>query len=200
MYIWLRHLLVALIAVLALPASVLGQVVPPQPPPWADPAVFLSGLGWVLLRTFATFVLIFLIGLASIRVVDLLTPGVREISMVRGNPLATGIFAAGFFIYLAFGFIGSMASPLPIGTETGVATLNVNPLLLIAYKLVTLLAAVLLSYLFAAIYYRVLAKIEPFGLDLDDVDKEPLAVAAYLFGYLVFLGAAVYVALMLPAV
>jgi hypothetical protein len=46
----------------------------------------------------------------------------------------------------------------------------------------------------------VLAKIEPFGLDLDDVDKEPLAVAAYLFGYLVFLGAAVYVALMLPAV
>ena len=41
----------------------------------------------MLLRTFATFVLIFVIGLASIRVVDLLSPSVREISMVRGNPL-----------------------------------------------------------------------------------------------------------------
>ena len=160
----------------------------------------MSGLGWVLLRTFATFIVVFVMGLVSIRVVDVLTPGVREISQVKGNPLATGIFAAGFFIFLAFGFIGSMASPIPIGMETGVATLNVNPLLLIAYKLTTLLAAVLLSYLFAAVYYRVLARIEPFGLDLDDVDKEPLAVAAYLFGYLVFLGAAVYVALMLPAV
>ena len=187
-------------AILVLPTPAFAQVVPPVEPPWADPAVFLSGLGWVLLRTFATFIVVFVMGLVSIRVVDVLTPGVREISQVRGNPLATGIFAAGFFIFLAFGFIGSMASPIPIGMETGVATLNVNPLLLIAYKLTTLLAAVLLSYLFAAVYYRVLARIEPFGLDLDDVDKEPLAVAAYLFGYLVFLGAAVYVALMLPAV
>jgi hypothetical protein len=177
-----------------------AQIEPPfTPPTWLDPLAFLSSLGWVLLRTFLTFLLVFFLGVVSIRVVDWLTPGVSEINKIRGSPLATGIFAAGFFIYLAMGFIASMTSPLPIGTETGVVTLNVNPLVLIAYKLVTLLAAVILSYLFAAIYYRVLAKIEPFGLNLDDVDKEPLAVAAYVFGYLVFLGAAVYVALMLPA-
>ncbi|MEM2000915.1 MAG: hypothetical protein QXO30_07790, partial [Candidatus Caldarchaeum sp.] len=127
-------------------------------------------------------------------------PGIREIQVIRGNSLATGVFAAGFFVYLSMGFVASMASPLPIGLETGVATLNVNPAVLIAYKLITLFAAVLLSYVFAIIYYRILAKIEPFGLDLDDVDKEPLAVGVYLFGYFVFLGAVIYVALMLPAV
>ncbi|MCS6784143.1 MAG: hypothetical protein NZ581_02970 [Candidatus Caldarchaeum sp.] len=178
----------------------LAQIQPPPPPAWADPLVFLTGLGWVLLRTFLTFLVVFLIGLASIRVVDYITPGIREISLIRGNPVATGAFAAGFFIYLALGFVASMASPLPIGVETGVATLAVNPAVLIAYKLITLLAAVLLTYVFAAVYYRVLAKIEPFGLDLDDVDKEPIAVGVYLFGYLIFLGAAVYVALMLPTV
>jgi len=178
-----------------------AQIEPPiTPPTWLDPLAFLSSLVWVLLRTFLTFLLVFFLGVVSIRVVDFLTPGVSEINKIRGSPLATGIFAAGFFIYLAMGFIASMTSPLPIGTETGVATLNVNPLVLIAYKLITLLAAVILSYLFAAIYYRILAKIEPFGLDLDDVDKEPLAVAAYVFGYLLFLGAAVYVALMLPSI
>lgn len=178
----------------------LSQIEPPQPPAWADPLVFLTGLGWVLLRTFATFLVVFLVGLVSIRVVDYITPGIRELSLIKGNPIATGAFAAGFFVYLAMGFIASMSSPLPIGVETGVATLAVNPAVLVAYKLVTLLAAVLLSYLFAIIYYRILAKIEPFGLDLDDVDKEPLAVGVYLFGYMIFLGAVVYVALMLPAV
>ncbi|MEM0441283.1 MAG: hypothetical protein QXF45_06970 [Candidatus Caldarchaeum sp.] len=178
----------------------LAQIEPPPPPPWADPIVFLTGLGWVLLRTFGTFLLVFVIGLVSVRVIDLITPGIREIQVIRGNALATGAFAAGFFVYLAFGFIASMASPLPIGVETGVVTLSVNPLVIVAYKLITLFAAVLLSYIFAIIYYRILAKIEPFGLDLDDVDKEPLAVGVYLFGYLVFLGAVVYVALMLPVV
>ncbi|MCS7137414.1 MAG: hypothetical protein RMK31_00215 [Candidatus Caldarchaeum sp.] len=173
---------------------------PPPPPAWADPFVFLTGLGWVLLRTFATFVLVFVIGLVSIKVVDLITPGIRELSLVRSSPLAVGVFAAGFFVYLAMGFIASMTSPLPIGVETGVATLGISPAVLLAYKLVKLLAAVLLSYLFAAIYYRVLARLEPFGLDLDDVDKDPLGVGVYLLGYMIFLGAVVYVALTLPTV
>lgn len=173
---------------------------PPLPPVWSEPLAFLSGLGWVLLRTFLTFVLVFIIGLASVRVVDWITPGVREVSKIRGNPLATGIFAAGFFIYLALGIVASMTSPLPLGVETGVATLNVNPFVLIIYKLITLLAAVLLSYLFATIFYRILANWEPFGIDLDDVDKEPVAVGTYFFGYFIFLGAVVYVALLLPVV
>lgn len=177
----------------------LAQIVPPQPPPWLDPSVYLSNLGWVLLRTFLTFLLAFFVGLGSIRVLDYVTPGISEISKIKDNPIAIALFATGFFVYLSFAFIASMISPLPIGTTTGIVS-GLNPLVLIGYKLVTLFAGVLISFLFAFIYYRILAKVEPYGIDLDDVDKEPIAVGIYLMGYLIFLGAIVYVSLLLPVV
>ncbi|MEM4189698.1 MAG: hypothetical protein QW544_04190 [Candidatus Caldarchaeum sp.] len=46
----------------------------------------------------------------------MITPSIGEILKMRGNPLATGIFAAGFFIYLATGMMGAMASSFPIET------------------------------------------------------------------------------------
>jgi hypothetical protein len=177
----------------------LVQIIPPQPPPWLDPIVYLSNLVWVLLRTFLTFLLVFFVGLGSLRVLDYITPGISEISKIRGNPIAIALFAAGFFVYLSFAFIASMISPLPIGMTTGIVS-GVSPLVLIAYKLVTLFVGVLISFLFAFVYYRILAKVEPYGVDLDDVDREPIAVGIYLMGYLIFLGAIVYVALLLPAV
>ncbi len=175
------------------------QIVPPQPPPWLDPTVYLSNLFWVILRTFLTFLLVFFIGLGSLRLIDFITPGISEISKIRGNPIAIALVAVGFFVYLSFAFIASMISPLPIGTISGVVS-GLNPLVLIAYKLITLFVGVLLSYLFAIVYYRVLAKVEPYGIDLDDVDKEPIAVGIYVMGYLIFLGAIVYVSLLLPVV
>ncbi|MCS7126185.1 MAG: hypothetical protein NZ929_04660 [Aigarchaeota archaeon] len=177
----------------------LAEIIPPQPPPWLDPSVYLSNLGWVLLRTLLTFLLIFFIGLGSLRLLDYITPGISEISKIRGNPIAVGMFAAGFFIYLSFAYIASMISPLPIGTTTGIVE-GVSPLVLIAYKLITLFFGILVSLLFAFVYYRILAKLEPYGVDLDDVDKEPIAVGIYLMGYLIFLGAIVYVSLLLPVV
>lgn len=177
----------------------LTEVVPPHPPEWLDPSVYLQNLGWVLLRTFLTFLLVFFVGLGSLRLLDHITPGISEISKVRGNPVAVAMFAAGFFIYLAFAFIASMTSPLPIGVTTGLAA-GVSPLVLILYKLTTLFLGVLVSFLFAIIYYRILAKMEPYGIDLDDVDKEAVAVGIYLMGYLIFLGAVVYVSLLLPVV
>jgi len=148
---------------------------------------------------FLTFLLVFFVGLGSLRVLDHITPGISEISKIRGNPVAIALFAAGFFVYLSFAFIASMISPLPIDTTTGIVS-GVSPLTLIAYKLVTLFVGVLISFLFAFVYYRILAKVEPFGVDLDDVDKEPVAVGIYLTGYLISLGAIVYVSLLLPVV
>jgi len=177
----------------------LVQIIPPQPPPWLDPTVYLSNLIWVLLRTFLTFLLVFFVGLGSLRVLDHITPGISEISKIRGNPIATALFAAGFFIYLSFAFIASMISPLPIGTASGIVA-GVSPLVLIAYKLVTMFIGGLLSFLFALVFYRVLAKVEPYGVDLDDVDKDSIAVGIYLMGYLIFLGAVIYVSLLLPVV
>jgi len=45
---------------------------------------------------------------------------------------------------------------------------------------------------------RHFCQLTPFGVDLDDVNKSPIAVGIYLFGYEVFLGLIVYGSLMIP--
>jgi succinate-acetate transporter protein len=54
------------------------------------------------------------------------------------------------------------------------------------------------SLLFGWLFYTVFARLTPFGMDLDDVNKSPVAVGIFLFGYEVFLGLIVYGALMMP--
>jgi hypothetical protein len=38
----------------------------------------------------------------------------------------------------------------------------------------------------------------PFGIDLDDINKSPVAVGVFLFGYEVFLGLLLYGSLIIP--
>jgi len=54
------------------------------------------------------------------------------------------------------------------------------------------------SLLFGWLFYLVFAKLTPFGVDLDDVNKSPVAVGVFLFGYEVFLGLIIYASLMIP--
>ena len=176
----------------------LGQISTPPPPPWLDPTVFLSSLVWSLLRTLVTFFICFVLGIASLGILDKLTPGVREIYNVRSSPLSTALFALGVFVFLTFSILASVIAPLPIGISSGLGE-TVNPLLLLAYRLTALLAGFVLSLVFAALYYRLLAKIKPFGISLDSINKEPIATGVYVLGFLLFLGAVVYVALVIPA-
>jgi hypothetical protein len=37
-----------------------------------------------------------------------------------------------------------------------------------------------------------------FGVDLDDVNKSPVAIGVFLFGYEVFLGLIIYASLVMP--
>ena len=52
--------------------------------------------------------------------------------------------------------------------------------------------------IFAGIFYRILAKAEPFGINLDDVNKDPVATSVYVVGYLIFLGAILHASLLIP--
>jgi succinate-acetate transporter protein len=54
------------------------------------------------------------------------------------------------------------------------------------------------SLLFGWLFYVIFAKLTPFGIDLDDVNKSPIAVGIFLFGYEVFLGLIIYGSLMIP--
>ena len=169
----------------------------PTMPPISDPMVFFTDLAWTLIRSVLTFLLCFVLGLAGVKLLDKVTPEIKEIEMVRGKPVPTALFAAGFLVFLGLIFYASVISPLPIGISTGLGY-TVAPAQLLAYKLITLLAGLGTSLLLAIVFYRVMARVEPFGIDLDDVQKEPIAVGIYIFGYLVFLGLVFFTALVLP--
>jgi predicted lysophospholipase L1 biosynthesis ABC-type transport system permease subunit len=68
----------------------------------------------------------------------------------------------------------------------------------LGYRLVAVLAGFVISIVFAGIVYRILEKVGPFGVKLDDVNKDPVATSLYVLGYLMFLGAILYACLLIP--
>ena len=65
-------------------------------------------------------------------------------------------------------------------------------------RLLVVILSFLVSMLFGWLFYYIFAKLTPFGLDLDDVNKSPTAVGMFLFGYEVFLGLIIYGSLIIP--
>jgi len=169
----------------------------PLPPTWLDPIAFLINLFWTLARSFATFVICFGIGLVGIKVLDLLTPGIRELRNIKGKPLPTALFALGMFIFLSLTFLGSATAPLPIGVSSGLGA-KVSPWVVLSYRMIALLAGFVISLLFAFVFDRVLSSLKPFGIDLDDVNKSHEATGIYVMGYVIFLGVILYASLLLP--
>ncbi len=169
----------------------------PLPPGAFDPTVFLANLLWTLGRSFLTFVICFCIGLAGLKVLDWLTPGIKELAEIRHEPLPTALFAFGMFVFLSLAFLGSVSAPLPIGISSGLGA-TVNPWVVFGYRLIALLAGFLISLVFAAIFYGVLSRMAPFGIELNDVNKSSIATAIYTTGYIVFLGVIIYGSLLLP--
>jgi len=167
------------------------------PPVWLEPTVFLTNLAWALIRSFATFVICFGIGLAGVKILDVLTPSIKEVRNIKGHALPTALFAAGMFIFLSLTFIGSVTAPLPIGVSSGLGAIA-SPLLVFGYRLLVLLAGFVISLVFAAIFYRILGTVAPFGIDLDDVNKDAVATGVYLVGYMIFLGVILYASLLIP--
>jgi hypothetical protein len=54
------------------------------------------------------------------------------------------------------------------------------------------------SLFLGGLFYLVFAKLSPFGIDLDDINKHPLSVGVFLFCYEVFLGLIVFASLTIP--
>jgi uncharacterized membrane protein YjfL (UPF0719 family) len=168
------------------------------PPPWLDPIYFLTSLFWTLIRSFVTFIVCMLFGMAGLKLLDKMTPGISELKHIKGQSTATALFAAGVFVFSALTILGAMTAPLPIGVSSGLGQ-AVNPILILVYRLLTLLAGFIISILFAFILTRVLAHVEPFGIDLHDAEKESTSIGIYVMGYLIFLGIILYASLLLPA-
>jgi hypothetical protein len=143
-------------------------------------------------RAFVSSLICLTIGLAAIKALTLLTTKISEFKAIKGDPIGTGLFVSGFLVFAGLVIYGSMVNPFFLGQSVMIGSFfNLQRLLVVALSFAV-------SLFFGWLLYVVFSKLSPFGVDLDDVNKSPIAVGIYLFGYEVFLGLIVYGSLMVP--
>jgi uncharacterized membrane protein YjfL (UPF0719 family) len=157
----------------------------------ASSEVILS-LGLWFVRAFVSSLICLLIGYLGIKSITLITTKIKEFESIKGNSLATGLFVGGFFIYAGLVIYGSMVNPFFLSQSVTInAYFNLQRLLVVVVSF-------FVSLLFGSTFYLVFAKLTPFGIDLDDINKHPIAVGSFLFCYEIFLGLIMLASLTLP--
>lgn len=153
---------------------------------------FLFALALWFVRAFVSSLICLFIGYVGIRSITLLTTKIKEFESIRGNSLATGLFVGGFLVYAGLVIYGSMVNPFFLSQAVTIgAYFNLQRLLVV-------ILSFFVSLLFGALFYLVFAKLEPLDIDLDDINKQPIAVGVFLFCYEVFLGLIVFASLTIP--
>jgi uncharacterized membrane protein YjfL (UPF0719 family) len=155
---------------------------------------FLISLGLYFVRALVSSLICLLIGYIGIRSITLMTTKIKEFESIRGNPLATGLFVGGFFVYAGLVVYGSVVNPFFLSQSVTVGPyFNVE-------RLLAVIVTFFVSLLFGGLFYLVFSKLKPFGVDLDDINKHPVAVGVFLFSYEVFLGLIMVASLTMPMV
>ncbi len=156
-----------------------------------SPEFFTALLLWFV-RAFVSSLICLVLGYIAIRSMDYITKDINEFSKIKGDPMATGLFVSGFLIFAGLVVYGSMVNPFFLGQSVLIgAYFNLERLLVVVLSF-------LVSLVFGWIFYIVFAKLKPFGIDLDDVNKSPIAVGAFMFSFEVFLGLLMLASLVLP--
>jgi hypothetical protein len=153
---------------------------------------FIISLGLWFIRAFVSSIICIAIGYVGIKVMSLFTTKIKEFETVKGHPLATSLFVGGFLVYAGLVVYGSMVNPFFLSQAVNVGTyFNLQRLLVV-------IITFFVSLFFGALFYVIFAKLRPFSIDLDDVNKNPVAVGAFLFCYEVFLGLIILASLTSP--
>jgi uncharacterized membrane protein YjfL (UPF0719 family) len=153
---------------------------------------FLTTLFLWFIRAFVSSLICLLIGYIGIRSLDHITTKISEFKTIKGDPLATGLFVSGFLIFAGLTVFGSMVNPFFLGQSVVFsAYFNIQRLLIVVLSFAV-------SLFFGWLFYLVFARLTPFGVNLDDINKSPVAVGVFLFSYEVFLGLIIYASLMVP--
>ena len=150
------------------------------------------GILFWLLRAFVSSLLCIAIGFAAIIALSLITVDIKEFQIIRGKPEATSLFVGGFIVFVGLVIYGSALNPFFLGQSILVGSfLNLERLLVVLLSAVTCI-------FFGCLFYVIFGKIATFKVDLDDVNKSPTAVGAFLLCYEVFLGLVIHAALTIP--
>ena len=143
-------------------------------------------------RAFVSSLICLVIGYVGIKSLTLVTTKINEFGSIKGHPMATSLFVGGFFVYAGLVVYGSMVNPFFLSQSVMIGSyFNLERLLIV-------FLGFLVSLLFGGLFYMVFARARLFGIDLDDINKNPLAVGVFLFCYEVFLGLIVLASLTIP--
>jgi len=152
----------------------------------AVPSEFITAILLWFVRAFISSIVCLVIGIIGIMSLARITTKISEFKTIKGNPTATSLFVSGFLIFAGLVVYGSMVNPFFLGQSVIFSSyFNLQRLLVVALSF-------FVSLFFGWLFYIVFAKLTPFGIDLDDVNKSPIAVGIFLFGYEVFLGLIIY--------
>jgi uncharacterized membrane protein YjfL (UPF0719 family) len=153
--------------------------------------IFTSLLLWFG-RALISSLICLALGYIGIKILTLETTRIKEFESIKGNPMATSLFVSGFLVYAGLVVYGSMVNPFFLSQSLMVgAYFNIQ-------RLVVVVVSFLVSLLFGFLFYMGFAKLKPFGMVIDDINKQPLAVGVFLFGYEVFLGLIIFGSLTIP--
>ena len=147
--------------------------------------VLLWAAKTILLALICTF-----LAWLGIVVLDTLTPHIHERQRIGESPISVGLFIAGFFILVGLVIHGAVTAPTVFG----------GPLLeyFFEFRRLGLLAvSFLISLLIGIVLLRLVDKLTP-RIPFVSVNKEPIAVGIYVFGYLIFFGLILHAALTTP--
>jgi len=126
----------------------------------------------------------------GIRALDALTPHIHERQRIGESPVATGLFIAGFFILVGLVIHGAITA----------LTVVVAPVLGYIFDFRTwgvLAISFVISVLIGIALFYMVDKLTP-RIPFVSVNKSPVAVGIYVFGYLVFFGLILHAALTTP--
>ena len=152
-------------------------------------AFYLIVLLWVGRVIIWTFICAFLAWL-GIRVLDALTPRIHQRQRIGEDPVSVGLFIAGFLILIGLVIHGVVTGPVMVGAGLWQSLVEPRRLGLVAVSFfVSLLLGIALLYIIDKLTPKI-----PFG----SVERNPVAVGIYVFGYLVFFGLIIHGALIMP--
>ncbi|HVP27426.1 MAG TPA: hypothetical protein VMT26_07175 [Candidatus Bathyarchaeia archaeon] len=152
----------------------------------------LTSLGLWFVRALISSLICLFIGFIGIRSMAALTPKIKEFESIKGHPLATSLFVGGFFVYAGLVVYGSMDGPFFFSQSVTIGSyFNVQRTLIVVLSF-------FVSLLFGGLFYLVFDKFRLFGIELDDINKHPVAVGVFMLCYEIFLGLIMLASLIVP--
>jgi uncharacterized membrane protein YjfL (UPF0719 family) len=153
---------------------------------------FLFSLSLWFIRALISSIICLIIGFLGIRALSFVTTKINEFESIKGNPTATSLFLGGFFVYAGLVIYGSMVNPFFLSQSVQVESFfNVERLLIV-------ILSFLVSFIFGAVFYFIFSRLRLYNVDLDDINKHPVAIGIFLFCYEVFLGLIIFASLNVP--